>query len=112
MPEEAVEKGLCSRRSRASSNGLTLHFDERSPDDGPAELSESVVNPLQDALGRRPQLRRGVVRQERAAGGPDGGVRDALDELEREDEPGPRDEGYVQESEAVAEETRGKNLES
>ncbi len=55
---------------------LTVFLDEHSAEDGAAELSEAVMNPLQDALRRRPQLGVSVVRDEGAAGGPDGGVGD------------------------------------
>ena len=87
-----------------------MGLDEHATEDGAAELAEPVVDALEEALGGLPQLGVGVVVDEGAAGGPDGGVRDALHELEGQDEPRPRDEGDVEEAEAVAQEAGSENL--
>ena len=87
-----------------------MSLDEHAAEDGAAEFAESVVDALEEALGGLPELRVGVVVDEGAARGPDGGVRYALHELEGQDEPRPRDEGDVEEAEAVAQEAGSENL--
>ncbi len=59
----------------------TVFFDKHSAEDGAAESSESVMDPLEEGLRGRPQLRTRVMSNERAASGPHGGVGDALKEI-------------------------------
>jgi hypothetical protein len=56
----------------------TVFFDQHSSEDGPTEPAEAVVDSFEEGLGRRPKLGRRVVRDERAARGPHGGVGDTL----------------------------------
>ena len=58
----------------------------------------------------RPELRVRVVGDEAAAGGPDCGVGDTLQKLKREDEPGPGDEGDVDEPDHIAKQANHQHL--
>jgi hypothetical protein len=59
----------------------TVFFDQHSSEDSPTEPAEAVVDSFEEGLGRRPKLGSRVVRDERAARGPHGGVGDTWKEV-------------------------------
>ena len=87
----------------AEDNDGSVRLDEHAAEDGAAKATKTVVKTLQKTLCVGSQLGVCIMGNKRAAGGPNSSVSDALDELERQYQPGPCDEGYVDKPDHVAE---------